>query len=161
MKMRTLILALVAAASVTLLGGCATPLGNGTRTVGILSLKAQAAKAYAAGDREAALSAYQRYVKTAPEDAMAWTRIGNLHLMANESQPAIDAYRKSLAINRNQPEAWHNLSVVRLRQAHAAMLAEYHALTPGSQRAQDLACRMAWLTVLEQGGNGVLPQCKP
>ena len=161
MNIRTWILTLAAAASVSVLGGCATQLGNGTRTVGVLELKAQAAKAYAAGDREAALSAYQRYVKSYPNDAMAWTRIGNLHLMANESQPAIDAYKKSLAIDRNQAEAWHNLSVVRLRQAHAAMLAEYHTLEPGSNRARVLTCRMAWMTILEQGGNRPMPSCKP
>jgi cytochrome c-type biogenesis protein CcmH/NrfG len=143
------------------LGGCAAQLGNGKRTVRVLDVKAQAAQAYAAGNRSAALSAYERYVRSAPGDALAWTRIGNLHLMANEAEPAIRAYKKALQLEPGDVEAMHNLALIRLRQAHATMLAEYNALAPTSPRAQALACRVAWLAVLEHEGDGKLPECKP
>jgi tetratricopeptide (TPR) repeat protein len=148
-------------ASALLLGGCAAQLGNGSRTAGILGLKTQADQAYADGNRSQALADYQQYIGDVPNDGQAWTRIGNLHLMANQPQQAVNAYKKALAIDRNDMEALHNLAVVRLRQAHAAMLVEYNTLSPRSSRAQSLACSMAWLTLLEQGGNGPAPKCKP
>lgn len=144
-----------------LLGGCAAQLGNGTRTAGILGLKARADRAYAEGNRSAALADYQQYVGDVTNDGQVWTRIGNLHLMANQPQQAVRAYKKALAINSNNVQALQNMSVVRLRQAHAAMLVEHNALPPNSPRAQSLACSMAWVTLLEQGGNGSTPRCKP
>ncbi len=153
-----LVVMLLAAAAAS---GCAAQLGNGTRTVQVLQMKTRAEQAYAAGDRATALASYEAYVRAMPEDAAAWTRIGNLHLMANEPEPAEQAYRRALEINRGDTEALHNLALIRLRQAHATMQAEYGMLPPQSPQARQLACRLAWLAVLEKDSNGKQPECTP
>jgi tetratricopeptide (TPR) repeat protein len=44
------------------------------------------------------ISEIQEYLKTHPDDAEAWTKVGNLFYDSDQAQNAIDAYEKSLAI---------------------------------------------------------------
>lgn len=119
------------------LAGCSAV---GARTEHALADRAAADQAYAKGDRAAALREYENFVRNAPEDAVAWTRIGNLHLIADQPEAAIAAYQVALRITPDDVEAMHNLGVIRLRQAQAVMQAESAARPAGDPQKVRLDC---------------------
>ncbi|WP_449427441.1 tetratricopeptide repeat protein [Rhodanobacter umsongensis] len=127
-------------------GGCAS---NGMRTGQVLAIRSQADAAYANGDRAIALQAYQGYVQAAPADPVAWTRIGNLQLLADHPDEATAAYQQALKLSPGATEAWHNMAIIRLRQAQAMLTAEGASLPANDLRKTQILCDQARLAVVQ------------
>jgi cytochrome c-type biogenesis protein CcmH/NrfG len=60
--------------------------------------------------------------RAAPSDPETWFYLGNLYARTNRPEQAVDAYQKSLLLNSTDPRVWHNLGVVRVREAWAAFI---------------------------------------
>jgi len=72
---------------------------------------------------------YKGLIKQAPNDAENWFRLGNLYARTNHPDQAVEAYQHALMLDGNNPKIWHNLGVVRLRQAWASLM-QAEVLTP-------------------------------
>ena len=106
---------------------CAVGAGCGgleTRSVGedLVRMQQEAQAAFDSGENARAEALYKGLVRAMPNDAETWLRLGNLYARTDNADQAVNAYLTSLAINGADPRAWHNLGVVRLRQAWAALL---------------------------------------
>lgn len=81
-----------------------------------------------------------------PDDANAWARLGNAYLRARSFGPAIDAYKKTLALDPERAETWSALGEAYIqsqRATSAAMPADAAdafthalALNPANLRAR-------------------------
>ena len=80
-------------------------------------------RAYAAGNMERAAQLYADLLKTTPNEAEYWYRLGNAHFRLQQPDEAVADYGRALQLNPAHARAWHNLGVVRMRQAQAAMIA--------------------------------------
>jgi Flp pilus assembly protein TadD len=89
--------------------------------------QADAVAAYEGGTNARAEQLLDGVLRVAPNDAENWFRLGNLYARTDRPDQAVDAFQKSLMLRNNDARVWHNLSVVRLRQAQAA-LAQANAL---------------------------------
>jgi len=69
--------------------------------------------------------------RAVPNDAETWFYLGNLYARSNRPDDAIRAYQKSLMLNGRDARAWHNMGVVRLREAWAAFIQTYDMTEPG------------------------------
>jgi cytochrome c-type biogenesis protein CcmH/NrfG len=82
----------------------------------------------------------EQYLKNNPEDAAAWTQIGNLFFDSNQPDNAIDAYEKSLAIEPGKVEVLTDLGVMYRRnkqpQKAIEMFDKVIALDPGFETAR-------------------------
>jgi tetratricopeptide (TPR) repeat protein len=129
---RTALAALLAAAAAC--AGCAG--GNAWEAkpldpdVDLVTINREAELAYESGESAKAEALYKSLVRKMPNDAETWFRLGNLYARNNRPDEAANAYQKALLANNADPRAWHNLGVVRLRQAWAAMLQAYDNLKP-------------------------------
>jgi len=63
----------------------------------------------AASDRIAAL---ERQTKAEPENAKAWTELGNAYFDSNQYEAAISAYQKSLELNPGNANVWTDMGVM-------------------------------------------------
>lgn len=86
----------------------------------IYGKQAQAAQAYDAGADARAETLLQGILRVSPSDAENWFRLGNLYARTDRPDLAAEAFRKSLMLRVDDARVWHNLAVVRLRQAQAA-----------------------------------------
>ncbi|HUO45183.1 MAG TPA: tetratricopeptide repeat protein [Burkholderiales bacterium] len=75
---------------------------------------------------------YKGLIKQAPNDAESWFRLGNLYARTNHPDQAVDAYQHALMLDGNNPKIWHNLGVVRLRQAWASLMQAEVLTSPDS-----------------------------
>jgi len=100
------------------LAGCATtgapPLKNA------LAQQERAEQAYAAGNLAQARADYQALTRALPLNADYWFRLGNVYVRMDQPDEAADAYGHVLQREPKHAKAWHNLGIVRLRQAAAA-----------------------------------------
>lgn len=126
----------VALGALFALGGCASaPAPRTTPAQTAMSLQAytrlqqSAAVAYAQGNAPAATALYADLVRRAPDDAQAWRRLGNLELLAGHDAQALLAYEHVLQLGGAGTVVWHNVAVIRLHQAQAA-LAQVQAQAP-------------------------------
>lgn len=87
-----------------------------------LKMQREAQAAFDNGENARAEVLYKGLVRAMPNDAETWFRLGNLYARSDNADQAVDAYLRCLSINGNDARAWHNLGVVRLRQAWAALL---------------------------------------
>lgn len=106
---------------------CAIGAGCGaleTRSVGedLVKMQQEAQAAFDSGENARAEVLYKGLVRAMPNDAETWLRLGNLYARTDNADQAVSAYLTSLSLNGADPRAWHNLGVVRLRQAWAALL---------------------------------------
>src|SRR5439155_23572648 len=63
------------------------------------------------GNRRQAVDAYRSYLAQYPDDARAWFRVGWTQMAGlSQPEPAIDAFRRSLALNSSDPSARINLA---------------------------------------------------
>ena len=92
------------------------------REVDLVSLNRDAQLAAESGETARAEALYKSLVRRMPNDADTWLRLGNLYARNNKPDEAVGAYQRSLIANNREPRAWYNLSVIRMRQAWAAML---------------------------------------
>ena len=92
------------------------------REVDLISLNREAQLAAESGETAKAEALYKILVRRMPNDADTWLRLGNLYARNNKPDEAVGAYHRSLIANGTDAKAWYNLSVIRMRQAWAAML---------------------------------------
>ena len=92
------------------------------REVDLMSLNRDAQLAAESGETAKAEALYKSLVRRMPNDADTWLRLGNLYARNNKPDEAVSAYHRALIINGADAKAWYNLSVIRMRQAWAAML---------------------------------------
>ncbi|MDE1959398.1 MAG: hypothetical protein KGI40_10000 [Xanthomonadaceae bacterium] len=119
------------------LAGCASaPAPRAAPAPAAMSLQAftrlqqGAAVAYAQGNAPAATALYAELVRRAPDDVQGWRRLGNLELLAGHDAPALLAYEHAMQLGGAGTVVWHNVAVIRLHQAQAA-LAQVQAQAPG------------------------------
>jgi tetratricopeptide (TPR) repeat protein len=112
------------------LGGCASlPAGQNN----VYETQQQAQLAYNGGDDVGAENLLLGLVRAVPNDAETWLTLGNLYARSNRPDQAAEAYQKVLMLNRGDPRAWHNMGIVRLRQAWAAFILAYDLFPAGSE----------------------------
>lgn len=75
-------------------------------------------------DGEAARSEalYLALLRKTPMDYETWFRLGNLYANRNRPDEAAAAYERVLLGDNGHTRAWHNLSIIRLRQAYASLM---------------------------------------
>ena len=119
----------VALGALFALGGCASapaprtaaPARAAISLQAYTRLQQSAAAAYAQGNAPAATALYADLVRRAPDDAQAWRRLGNLELLAGHDAQALLAYEHVLQLGGAGTVVWHNVAVIRLHQAQAAL----------------------------------------
>jgi hypothetical protein len=57
-----------------------------------------------------------------PQEADFWYMLGNTYVRTQQPDQAVQAYQQAIARNPNHTRAWHNLGIVRMRQATAAFV---------------------------------------
>ena len=87
----------------------------------LIALQESAAVAYAQGNAPAATGLYTQLVQSAPNDVLAWHRLGNLELLDEHYAQALIAYEHVLRLGGGNAGIWHNVAVIRLREAQAAL----------------------------------------
>jgi tetratricopeptide (TPR) repeat protein len=111
-----------------LLAGCGT-LSSGPEALpqrsDLFQLSNEAQLAYESGEDARAEQLYMALTRQTPNDPELWFRLGNLYARAHRPDAAADAYQRVLSINGNEPRAWYNLGIVRLRQGWAALIQAY------------------------------------
>lgn len=126
--MRHIGLALWLALSGALLAGCGTTGAGGLQRSDLFQLSNDAQLAYEAGEDARAEQLYMGLARAAPGDPEIWFRLGNLYARNDRPDAAADAYQRVLALKQNEPRAWYNLGIVRLRQGWAALMQAHAAL---------------------------------
>ncbi|BCM24828.1 tetratricopeptide repeat protein [Methyloradius palustris] len=126
-----------------------------------LALLSENAKlADAGGDAAKAESLYKSVLRQTPNDPEMWFRLGNLYANNNRPDEAAIAYQRCLIADNAFSKAWHNLAMIRLRQAYASMLQaqatvnESDSLAP---RIDDTLEQLSHITVL---GDQIKPLSK-
>lgn len=84
-------------------------------------LAGQAERAYDAGQWEEALTHYTKLAQQSPDMPEVFFRLGNLNARLGRLREASDSYEQALAGNARHAKSWHNLGVVRVRQAIVAL----------------------------------------
>ncbi|OGB27464.1 MAG: hypothetical protein A3I66_06150 [Burkholderiales bacterium RIFCSPLOWO2_02_FULL_57_36] len=112
---------------VFLLGGCAM---LSTESGNLYDMRRDAQVAYAGGQDERAEKLLIGLTRAVPNDAEAWFYLGNLYARTNRPEQATEAYQKSLMLNSGDVRAWHNIGVVRVREAWAAFIQAHHLAQP-------------------------------
>lgn len=87
-----------------------------------LKMQREAKAAFDNGENARAEVLYKGLLRAQPNDAETWFRLGNLYAQSDNADQAVNAYQMCLSVNGNDARCWHNLGVVRLRQAWAALL---------------------------------------
>jgi len=108
-----------------LLGGCGIVPHSKTSTQRlnyVLTTQQQANAAYQADDMEHAGALYLQLTKMIPQEADYWYMLGNTYVRTQQPDQAVQAYQQAIARNPNHTRAWHNLGIVRMRQAAAAFV---------------------------------------
>ena len=128
------LLAATALLLLMVLGGCANvrvpmiPSLSGAnehlpeREVDLVGLNRDAQLAAESGETAKAEALYKSLVRRMPNDSETWLRLGNLYARNNKPDEAVGAYQRALIANGQNSKAWYNLSVIRMRQAWAALL---------------------------------------
>ncbi len=111
---------------VTLLNGCAMlPAPNAN----LYEMHRDAQLAYDGDQDVRAEKLFLGLSRAAPNDPETWFYLGNLYARTNRPEQAAEAYQKSLMLKGDQAKVWHNIGVVRVREAWAALIQAY-SLTP-------------------------------
>ena len=118
---------MTSAARITLALLCILGAGCGameSRSVGedLVKMQQEAQAAFNSGENARAEVLLKGLTRATPNDAETWFRLGNLYARTDNPDQAVNAYLTSLSLNGSDPRAWHNLGVVRLRQAWASLL---------------------------------------
>ncbi|WP_158590377.1 tetratricopeptide repeat protein [Noviherbaspirillum cavernae] len=110
-----------------LLSGCAMlPAEQGN----LYDMRRQAEDAYANSEDDRAEKLLVGLLRAVPNDAEAWFYLGNLYARTNRPEQATQAYQKALLLNGGDARAWHNMGVVRLREAWAAFIRAHDVSAP-------------------------------
>lgn len=127
-------MSVLAMIAVLLLSGCTTTVASAIKAFDddpdLITINREAQLAYESGEDAKAEALYRSLVRRMPNDSETWLRLGNLYARSNHADEAANAYQKALLANSSDARAWHNLGVVRLRQAWASMLQSHANLDP-------------------------------
>ncbi len=108
-------------------GGCALlPNEQGS----LYDLRREAQVAYAGNQDERAEKLLLGLSRAAPNDGETWFYLGNLYARSARPELATQAYQKALMLNPGDARAWHNIGVVRLREAWAAFIQAHGLVGP-------------------------------
>lgn len=114
--------------SALLLGGCAGSPFHAQRSAfdrvsppDLMTLQESAQTAYAEGNAPAATALYTQMVQRVPGDAQAWRRLGNLELLDGQYARSLFAYEHALQTGGGNATVWHNIAMIRVRQAQQAL----------------------------------------
>jgi cytochrome c-type biogenesis protein CcmH/NrfG len=80
-----------------------------------------AVQAYESGGDARAEMLLQGLLRVSPNDPENWFRLGNLYARTDRPKQAVEAFEHSLMLRTSDARVWHNLAVVRIRQAQAAV----------------------------------------
>lgn len=86
-----------------------------------LAQTTQARQAYEAGHWEEARQRYAALAEKAPDDTEIRFRLGNVYARLGRLDEAVATYQELLSRQPAYPKGWHNLALVRLNQAMAAL----------------------------------------
>ena len=104
---------------------------------------------------------YVGALRRMPNDAETWFRLGNLYAAHHRPEAAAAAYGRALRANNADARALHNLGVVRLRQAYAALLQGQTMVSDDEQalgvRIERLLQELASVSVLGDGDAKAAP----
>jgi len=117
-----------------ILAGCGTLATTKTSTQrlsDVLTTQDQADAAYRSNDMQHAAALYLKLTKMVPQEADYWYMLGNAYVRTEQPDEAVSAYQQAIARNPNHTRAWHNLGIVRMRQAMAAFVSSASAAKPG------------------------------
>ena len=141
------------------LAGCTTTVATAIKALDnepdLITINREAQLAYESGEDAKAEVLYRSLVRRMPNDSETWLRLGNLYARSNHADEAANAYQKALIANNGDPRAWHNLGVVRLRQAWAAMLQAHSNLEPKDPLYGNVEALIKHLGQLPLLGEGV------
>jgi len=129
----------------TLLAGCGSVLPvntPATRLSAVINTQEQAQSAYAANDLPRATTLYLQLTKMVPREADYWYMLGNVYVRAQDPDRAVLAYQQAIARDASHTRAWHNLGIVRMRQATAAFEASASTAKP-TDPLHDVSARLA------------------
>jgi tetratricopeptide (TPR) repeat protein len=94
---------------------------------------------YAAGDFQAAATAYGEATMIKPDEAEAWFNLGVSYHRTGDLKEARDAYQQAVDLRESMSGAWHNLGIVcGQTNDHAAAMTAFRqevGLAPGNVRA--------------------------
>lgn len=95
---------------------------GGTRTdLSKLALtERQADEAYQGDRNKEAVALYRSLLELMPEEPAYWYRLANTLVRMGHDDEAAIAYQQALSLEPGNARAWHNLGVVRLRQAQTS-----------------------------------------
>jgi tetratricopeptide (TPR) repeat protein len=138
------------------------PESRATPELALLSQNAQLADV--GGDAAKAEALYKSVLRQTPNDPEIWFRLGNLYANNNRPDEAAIAYQRCLIADNAFSKAWHNLSMVRLRQAYATMLqaqATVNESDPLAQRIDDTLEQLSHITVISDQLKPTTRKSKP
>jgi cytochrome c-type biogenesis protein CcmH/NrfG len=130
------------------LGGCSTINGHED----VYAMSKEAAIAFDNQEDAKAEQLYKGLIRQAPNDSENWFRLGNLYARTNHPDQAIEAYQRALLADGNNSKIWHNLGIVRLRQAWASLIQAETLAPPDSNlhdETHDLVKALGELPVLD------------
>lgn len=148
-----------------LLAGCQMMRGDSAlpQRSDLFQLSNEAQLAYEAGEDAQAEKLYMALARQTPGDPEIWFRLGNLYARSHRPDAAADAYQRVLSINGNEPRAWYNLSIVRLRQGWAALIQANNFSASGdviNQESEKMIDHLEKTPGLPQAAKNDLPQKK-
>lgn len=141
------------ALAVCLLGGCAsggvpaagaeaaTPVAAARTAVAegdaLLALERDAGEAYAEGRDSAAIPLFVELTRAVPAEPTYWYRLGNVLVRTARYDDAAVAYQHAVAREPGNARAWHNLGIVRMRQAQESFANGVKGATKGDAVFED------------------------
>lgn len=161
---------LVPLLAAVVLAGCAAGAGQGGALVqspqgGDTDLLTRAQ--FGPNDGEAARTEtlYISVLRRVPNEAETWYRLGNLYANNNRPDPAAAAYGRALLADNGNARAYHNLAVIRLRQAYAALLQGQMTVDPTEEamtkRIDELVEQLSRVTALREQAQSARDEAPP
>lgn len=144
---RALILSLLLLSS-GLVAGCATSSTTAKtstpelRLANVLTAQHDADAAYHAGNLETAATLYLQLTKLIPQEANYWYLLGNTYVRMQQPDLAVQAYQQAIMRDPKHARAWHNLGIVRMRQAEAAFVSSA-STAPVADPMHDVSSHLA------------------
>lgn len=115
--------------AISLLAGCSM-LPTALDKENAYELQRQALVAYDDGENAKAERMLQAVLRVSPNDPLTLFYLGNLYARTDRPDQAMETYQKSLMLNPTDPRPWHNMGVIRLRQARAAFIQTFDLTRP-------------------------------
>lgn len=92
------------------------------RLSNVLTTQHDAEAAYHAGKLKVATTLYLELTTLVPQEADYWYLLGNTYFRMQQPDLAVQAYKQAILRKPDHASAWHNLGIVRMRQAEAAFV---------------------------------------